>query len=284
MRRSIGYQLFSRGIIILLFILSIAIAGGICIKLLKRTSNKVFTEYIELDVMQEMKMAFINVIVSLNMHTLNKNTNSRAGFEQSIKNCTLKLKECKDVLTHRHDRNQLDRIQIGISNLDSLKNVLITGKSSQFEVDNIHNQIIQIVNDGVQASELILGETKIEIGEFIRLNNTAVKHSTITMILLGFVMLFITTTGGFLFIKKLTNPIFKLLASTQKVGEGDFATLVKIESNNEFMKLAESFNSMTQKLEKTTVSKNYYDGILKNMIESLIVTDLEGIPYQILNV
>jgi len=46
---------------------------------------------------------------------------------------------------------------------------------------------------------------------------------------------------------------------------------------NRFSKsLGESFNTMIQTLEKTTISRNYYDGILKNMIEPLIVCDTSG--------
>ena len=65
MKNSIGFQLFTRGLIILIFILSIAVAGRICILLLKKTSNKVFTEYIELDALQELKNELYSTIIQL---------------------------------------------------------------------------------------------------------------------------------------------------------------------------------------------------------------------------
>lgn len=47
-------------------------------------------------------------------------------------------------------------------------------------------------------------------------------------------------------------------------------------TNKEFKELAESFNEMIGRLEKTTISRNFYDSILRNMLEPVIVTDETG--------
>lgn len=277
MKNSIGYQLFTRGLVILIFILSIAIVGGICISLLKRTSNKVFTEYIELDAMQEIKIELYHVIIYLDKFILIGDATSRIDFENSMLNCHTQLQHCNEVLTHRHDRTQLDIITANISNMDSLKTVLFsTTQISSEEIDQIHSEIIQAVNEATFASEEILQETKFEIEEYIIINNTAVKHSTITIASIALLLLVIVMVGGIVFIKKITTPISKLVASTKKVRKGKLNTTVEIKAKNEFQTLAESFNEMTSALEKTTISRNYYDSILKNMIEPLIVTDSKG--------
>ncbi len=276
MKNSIGYQLFTRGFIIVLFILLLAVAGQICISLLNRTSNKVFTEYLEMDALQEYRTKLNRVIIHFDNFVLNDNSNTRKEFENSIADCSTEFEKCEEVITHRHDRSLLLFFEKGLVQLDSLKNESFTLNPTPEKLNEIHEQIIKIVSEGNAASEVLLQETKIEIDEYVEINNTAVRHSTITIVSLGVILLVIVTVGGFLFIKKLTGPISILLASTKKVGEGEFGTIAKVDSNNEINELAESFNSMVKTLKKTTISRNYYDNILENMIELLIVIDSTG--------
>ena len=84
MKNSIAYQLFRRGSVILLFILSMTIAGQVCISLLKRTSNKVFTEYLELDALQEYRANLNHLVVNLDNFILSENSDTRKNLEKSI--------------------------------------------------------------------------------------------------------------------------------------------------------------------------------------------------------
>jgi PAS domain S-box-containing protein len=276
MKNSIGYQLFRRGLVLLLFILSMTIAGQICISLLKRTSNKVFTEYLELDALQEYRAKVNHLIIHLDNFILGDNLNNRKELEQSVTDCYLQLNVCKQVLTNRHDQTLFVFLENELIELDSLKSKLYAVAQTPDELIRIHKEIISLVTEGNEATENLLLETKIEINEFIQLNRTAVVHSTITIISLGILLLIIVTIGGLIFIKKLTRPISKLLASTEKISKGKLKETVVINEDNEFKVLAESFNSMIYTLEKTTVSRNYYNSILKNMTDSLIVTDSSG--------
>jgi len=276
MKNSIGFQLFARGFVIILFILLLAIAGQICISLLNRTSNKVFTEYIEMDALQEYRTKLNHLIIHFDNFALKDNSETREEFNQSVENCSIQFKKCTNVLTNNHDKELLVFFKNGLVQLDSLKNILFTASLTTEEINQIHKEIILIVSEGNEASEKLLQETKIEIDEYILINNTAVLHSTITIVSLGVVLLLIVIAGGFLFIRKLTTPISILLDSTKKVSEREFNSVIKINSNNEFNELAESFNTMVKTLKKTTISRDYYDNILENMIEPLIVTDNRG--------
>ncbi len=276
MKNSIGYQLFTRGFVIVLFILLLAIAGQICILLLNSTSNKVFTEYIEMDALQEYRTKLNHLIIHFDNFVLNDNSETRDEFEKSIADCKKEFERCAKVLTNRHNKDLLLLFENGLSQLESLKKITFSTNTTQKDFAELQKQIIQILYEGNKASESLLLETKIEIDEYVNINNTAVKHSTITIVSLGLILLIIVIVGGILFIKKLTVPISELLASTKKISDGEFGTIVTINSNNEIGELAESFNSMVKTLEKTTISRNYYDNILKNMTELLIVTDSSG--------
>ena len=59
---------------------------------------------------------------------------------------------------------------------------------------------------------------------------------------------------GTLVSRAITTPIQKLRKSTEIIGEGNLDTQIKIESNDEIGKLAQSFNEMTINLKRTTTS------------------------------
>ncbi|MBX3327480.1 MAG: PAS domain S-box protein [Nitrospira sp.] len=85
--------------------------------------------------------------------------------------------------------------------------------------------------------------------------------------------------GGGLFIlllRQSLHVIGPLTDATKKVAEGDLHATVPVSSNDELGELAKCFNSMTEQLLQTTVSKNYVDNIIRSMIDSLIVVKPDG--------
>ncbi len=74
-----------------------------------------------------------------------------------------------------------------------------------------------------------------------------------------------------------TRPIKNLVNATQRISEGNLTVSLRRETNDEIGELAESFNKMTEALQKTTVSKNYVDNIFKSMNDILIVVTMEGL-------
>ena len=85
--------------------------------------------------------------------------------------------------------------------------------------------------------------------------------------------------GGALFtwlLRQSLHVIGPLTAATKKVAQGDLRTVVPVSSNDELGELAQAFNSMTEQLLTTTVSKNYMDNLIHSMIDSLIVVNPDG--------
>ncbi len=77
--------------------------------------------------------------------------------------------------------------------------------------------------------------------------------------------------------KTITRPILLLRHAANRIAHGDFTTRAEITAKDEIGDLALSFNKMTEHLQRTVVSKNYVDNIIKNMAESLIVTMQDGV-------
>ncbi|MDD5434668.1 MAG: HAMP domain-containing protein, partial [Nitrospira sp.] len=80
--------------------------------------------------------------------------------------------------------------------------------------------------------------------------------------------------GTILFIasrKLIFNPLTELAHATSRLAKGDLTTQLKVKATGEVRMLVDSFNKMVTDLEKTTVSKDYVDNIIKSMTDTLIV-------------
>lgn len=85
--------------------------------------------------------------------------------------------------------------------------------------------------------------------------------------------------GGGLFIfllRESLQVIAPLTDATKKVAEGDLHATVPVSSRDELGELAKCFNSMTEQLLHTTVSKNYVDNVIRSMTDLLIVLNPDG--------
>ncbi len=79
-----------------------------------------------------------------------------------------------------------------------------------------------------------------------------------------------------LLVRGILKPVSGLMAGISKVAQGRYDVEVPVVSADELGDLALSFNRMSSELSRTTVSKNYVEGILENMVDLLVVTDPEG--------
>lgn len=85
--------------------------------------------------------------------------------------------------------------------------------------------------------------------------------------------------GGGLFIfllRRSLQVIAPLTDAIKKVAEGDLLATVPVSSRDELGELAKCFNSMTEQLLHTTVSKNYIDNVIRSMTDLLIVFSPDG--------
>ena len=71
----------------------------------------------------------------------------------------------------------------------------------------------------------------------------------------------------------ISSPIKRITDATEKVANGHLDTQLMIKRNDEIGTLASTFNKMTEDLRRTTVSKDYFDNIIKSMNDTLIVID-----------
>lgn len=278
MKNTIGQKLIYRGLFVLGLIFIIAVAGQISVQVLKNTSNKIVTEYIELDAIQELKLALNNILITANNYISSGDSSQQKHFNNAIEIAYINLEKCDQDVTEYHDKQHFITLEEDLGKITHLGNELFSLSYKQ-EYDaayKIDLAINEIIFQNISNINLLLDETKFEIDDFVQINKKVINHSTITLVALGIIILCIVIIGGSLFIQKLINPIKELVHSTNRISEGDLSTRVYITSEDELGVLANSFNNMVEALEKTTVSRNYLDSILRSMSNPLIVTNIEG--------
>jgi PAS domain S-box-containing protein len=76
--------------------------------------------------------------------------------------------------------------------------------------------------------------------------------------------------------RSISQPLGKLTAAAKKIGKGDLGSRTQIKSRDEIGQLARALNRMADDLSKSTVSKDYVNGILESMGDSLVVVSSDG--------
>lgn len=79
-----------------------------------------------------------------------------------------------------------------------------------------------------------------------------------------------------IFTRTLTNPIKKLNLSIRQLGQGNLSGRITIDSHDEIGELAGTFNKMADDLQKTTVTKDYFDNVVTSMTEILLVVSVDS--------
>ena len=74
----------------------------------------------------------------------------------------------------------------------------------------------------------------------------------------------------------LSRPIIELAQAASRIARGERAARVRVAAAGEVQMLVDSFNRMAEDLEKTTVSRDYVDNIINNMMDTLIVASPDG--------
>lgn len=77
--------------------------------------------------------------------------------------------------------------------------------------------------------------------------------------------------------RSISNPLEVVSRTAKKLGEGNLEERIVYKTKDEIGDLAEAFNTMAARLQKSTVSKAYLDNIIESIQEALFVADTDGI-------
>lgn len=127
-----------------------------------------------------------------------------------------------------------------------------------------------LLADEKNAEKHRLGTLRVGIpfDETMRLENKIFFQQLIPVL----IAIIISSSGLIIFIMRtVLTPVSNLVAGVSEISHGDFGKTIPVLSGDEIGKLAHAFNGMSSALASTTVSKNYLDAILANMLDPLFV-------------
>lgn len=78
-------------------------------------------------------------------------------------------------------------------------------------------------------------------------------------------------------VKRALQPLSLITRNVQLIASGVEEKQLTIESRDEIGALARAFNEMSQRLNQTTISRDYYDLILESMSEALLIVSCGGV-------
>ena len=253
-----------------MIILVLVVLGGnqVIIGLFSRFSDKLILENHELNALQELKGSLGKILIIENQYLIN-----HEKISASIDNADKKLDDCREVLSPVHKGETWEKIETMFRSVKENVHLLINSPPENGVLQHIiSHQILDLITQ----VESLINETVQEIGEYEIMTRKVKVHGTITVDIIGTLLIFLLAIGSFVFIRGLTRPIEQLVDATKKIGEGDRNLRVQVDSKDEFMQLADSFNSMLDALNKTSISEKYLSNILNNLYGALLVTDAEA--------
>jgi PAS domain S-box-containing protein len=140
------------------------------------------------------------------------------------------------------------------------------------KVDPAEDQLGQALK---QFYPLKQQDMKRSLDNVLLINNTTISITRSLAVWVSLILLLGLAIGAVVAIR-ITGPAKELAEATRRIAAGDFSTRSEVKSGDEIGQLARSFNSMVENLQRTTVSKDYVNGIIKSMGDSLVVASADG--------
>lgn len=162
-----------------------------------------------------------------------------------------------------------------------VREALSTGKPATYrEAD-----ILRVAAPAVAGGH-VLGAALVELSmdsirsdilvEQARLNGLVRSQSTsftLTGISLGIVLVTISVLSAVGVAGGLSRPVVAFAAHARRIGRGEAVRSEGLQRADEIGDLARAFEEMAATLQQTTVSKEYFDNVLRSMADMLLVAD-----------
>src|SRR5258707_160206 len=90
-------------------------------------------------------------------------------------------------------------------------------------------------------------------------------------------LLVLGLAGAWFIARQLAGPITALVKTADRIGQGDYTRPLAVVRHDELGDLQFALERMRQKLNETTITKNYLDTVLNSLSDAVLVTSPEGI-------
>lgn len=211
---------------------------------------------------------FFTVNYKENQEEVNKDLDEMHSIIRSVEknadsNSIARLQEMERIISE---------IQINFNYLVNLEQ----NNTNSREINEKRILVYELINSGRQKHRELLLEITNKIQVNVLDQQRVISNIIKELIMLGISILMFGVLLSFLTSRSISRPVEKLRAATTEIGQGRLNVNIPIQSNDEIGQLASAFNKMTEELQKTTVSKDYVENIIRSMFDTLVVATPDG--------
>jgi len=182
------------------------------------------------------------------------------------------------------DSDSLDEADDNRLELPWVREALATGKPSSRRESGILRVAAPAVAGGhvlgaallELSMESIRGDIQIEQAHLDGLIRRQSTSFSLTGISLGIVLVTVSVLSAVGVAGGLSRPVVAFAAHARRIGRGEVVRSEGLERRDEIGDLARAFDEMAATLEQTTVSKDYFDNVLRSMADMLLVADAKA--------
>lgn len=268
-RKTLKRTMQRSAVLIMVFVILIMVAGFLSVFLLMSSSQKISTEYHELGKILEIASDLGRINHALEEYVAHPKEMYKLDYNELLGSLNTKLSEVQNT--------ELVFVSNTLNEIDEDARAIFGANESDIE---FRKKSYKLLESKILELEVFIDlqtdNMKEKIEKYETNNRTAAFHSAIVVLVLGILLIIIAVLLGYFFIRRITKRISNFVRITSKISQGDFRTRAKILGNDELGDLAKSFNIMAENLLSTTISKNYFDTVLRNMKDPLMVLQSNG--------
>jgi len=263
------------GIIIMLMLIGVITSVALFnINKVKETANEILEESIEYNAIQKLKTNFQQFQKPVNDYLINGNTAEYKIFEEALEEVKAQGDICMILTGNRHEKTFLNKFEVYLTEMEMLAQSIM---SIEKPVGNPEGakimKVMDVVSDkAIDSIDETMAEALREMDEYIETNRNTNTQSRRIILICSLIISLFLLIGGYLYVK----GISKLTRTIKKVSSGEFFDATKESTHDEIGNLADSFKNMIKVMERTTVSRDYFNNVLSSMIDTLMITDAEG--------
>lgn len=280
--RGMRFSIFQKliiGIIGIMGLISIIAFVGIKnINHLGAISNLMIQKSAEHNALQKLKLNFQQSLMPANDYLIHGNKIELVNYDQLMTKLIMQLDECRELARSESEHIFLNSFENSLEESKALAVDILNYDEPMGNSDGmVKMELMDAISDNaISEIDKIIDVELEEIQNYLNTTQLANLKSNRSIIIVGLIIAFCLLVGSYFYVKEITRPIKHLLQTTQKVIAGDLSAKADVKTRDEIENFALSFNDMIGALEKTTVSRDYFDNILSRMIDSLIITSAEG--------
>lgn len=276
---TIGRRFFAGVIVVLVLISIIAVVGIKGINELEKTSDEMLYETKLQNSAQILRSNFHQFIMPANDYLIHGNMVELKNFENLLIEVENNMKEFIKIAEPKIEKNILNNIDSYLNDVQALARKIFKLPSPIGSPEGafIMEEMDAVSDKAVDEIDNILTGISGNMERYFLANQLTFSRSKLKIIFVGLFIAMGMLIGGYFHVQEIIKPLKNLLETAQEISSGNMSAKAKVKTNDELEIFATSFNEMLSELERTTIPRDYFNCILDRMVETLIITDSNGI-------